>query len=359
MKTLQSFWIFLILASLTYSQSENYFFPPDTVFEYRYEAFPLDSNSNPVLSEMFYRSDLFFDIAEYEGKQANIFKTKEASTLDSLALVPYSDSLYFHFDGADGYKYFQVDPLLDFLESLDSMGLDPNFSFVDFFTSLEDWYSVYRFSAALNDEYTLFSVDTMVAGFIARVEFLGERLPDEIINTTHHGNINCKKFLNSLRVSVKIFTQWVPLITIEDYVWIKGGENFWMVQEIVPTLYVDFSFFNIDPFYIYGIEYINPLVVSVENQIENIIPKEYSLEQNYPNPFNPSTTITFTISSSGFSTLKIYNSIGEIVEVLLDKELSSGSYKIEWNASKYPSGVYFYQLITNEFFETKKMILLK
>jgi len=359
MKTLNLILIFLILTSLSYSQGGNYFFPPDTVFKYIYEAVPLDSNSNPVLSEMFYRGDLFFDIADYQGKQANVFKIQEASTFDSLDIVPYSDSLYFHFDGTDGYKYFQVDPLLGFLQSLDSMGLDPNFSFVDFFTSLENWYSVYRLSAALNDEYTLFSVDTMVAGFNARVEFLGKRLPDEIINTAHHGNINCKKFLNSLRVSVKIFTTWIQLITIEDYVWIKPGENFWMVQEIIPTLYVDFSFFNIDPFYIYGIQYNNPLVVSVEDNFDNKVLAEYSLEQNYPNPFNPSTTIKFHIPELSHVTLKIYNSIGEEVTVLLNDKLFSGNYSIKWNADGINSGVYFYQLSANGFIETKKMILLK
>jgi len=358
MKTLQSFWIFLILTSLTYSQGQNYFFPPDTVFEYIYEAIPLDSNSNPVLSEMFYRSDLFFDIAEYEGKQANIFKSKEASTLDSLAIVPYSDSLYFHFDGTDGYKYFQVDPLLDFLVALDSMGLDPNFSFVDFFTSLEDWYSVYRFSAALNDEYTLISVDTMVSGINARIEFLGERFSDEIINTTHQGNINCKKFLNSLRVSVQIIN-WVPLLTIEDTVWVTPGENFWMVQENIPTLYVDLPLPGTDPFYIYGIKYNNPTIVSVEDNFDNVVLSEYSLEQNYPNPFNPSTTIKFHIPEVSSVTLKVYNSIGEEVAVLLNDKFLPGKYSIKWNADGINSGVYFYQLNANGFVETKKMILLK
>jgi len=358
MKTLQSFWIFLVLTSLMYSQGQNYFFPPDTVFEYIYEAIPLDSNSNPVLSEMFYRSDLFFDIAEYEGKQANIFKSKEASTLDSLAIVPYSDSLYFHFDGTDGYKYFQVDPLLDFLQALDSMGLDPNFSFVDFFTSLEDWYSVYRFSAALNDEYTLISVDTMVSGINARIEFLGERFSDEIINTTHQGNINCKKFLNSLRVSVQIIN-WIPLLTIEDTVWVTPGEHFWTVQENIPTLYVDLPLPGTDPFYIYGIKYNNPTIVSVEDNYDNVVLTEYSLEQNYPNPFNPSTTIKFHIPEVSSVTLKVYNSIGEKVTVLLNDNLFPGNYSIKWNADGINSGVYFYQLNANGFVETKKMILLK
>ena len=85
----------------------------------------------------------------------------------------------------------------------------------------------------------------------------------------------------------------------------------------------------------------------------------YSLSQNYPNPFNPSTTINFSLPSSGYATLKIYNALGEEVAVLLDAELTTGFYEVEWNATNVPSGVYFYQLQTEGFLETKKMILLK
>jgi len=358
MKTLQYFLICLLLSSLAYSQGENFIFPPDTVYEYNYEATPLDSNNNLVESEMFYRSDLFFDISDYEGKQANIFKTKVAPTEDSLALVPYSDTLYFHFDGADGYKYFQVDPFIEFLETLDSLGLDPNFNFVDFFTSLEDWYSVYRFSSALNNEYTLFSVDTLVAGINARVEFFGERFEDELVNTENLGMINCKKFLNSLRVSIQVIS-WIPLITIEDTVWVTPGEYFWMAKEVVPTIYVDFSGFGQDPFYIYGLVTNYPTVVSVEDEIDSIIPTDLVLEQNYPNPFNPSTTIKFSVIEPGFVSLKIYNSIGEAVAELLNKELTLGTYEVQWDARDFTSGVYYYQLQTEGYVETKKMILLK
>jgi hypothetical protein len=57
--------------------------------------------------------------------------------------------------------------------------------------------------------------------------------------------------------------------------------------------------------------------------------------------------------------LRIYYTLGEEVAVLLDKEVTTGSYEVEWNASNVPSGVYFYQLQTNNFLETKKMILMK
>jgi len=91
----------------------------------------------------------------------------------------------------------------------------------------------------------------------------------------------------------------------------------------------------------------------------------YVLSQNYPNPFNPSTTIKFSIpvTLSGvegfFVTLKIYNSLGEEVAALLDKEFSAGVYEVEWNATALPSGVYFYKLKTEGYVETKKMLLLR
>ena len=358
MKTLQSFLIFLMLSSLTFSQGENFIFPPDTVYEYNYEATPLDSNNNPVVSEMFFRRDLFFDISDFEGKQAHLFKTKVAPTEDSLDIVPYTDTLYFHFDGTDGYQYFQVDPFLEFLKTLDSMDLDPNFNFVDFFTSLEDWYSVYRFSAALNNEYTLFSVDTTVAGINARVEFFGERYNDELVNTENLGMVNCKKFLNSLRVSIQ-FINWIPLITIEDTVWVTPGENFWMAKEVVPTIYVDLSGFGEDPFYIYGLATNYPLVVSVDDEIDPIIPTDLVLEQNYPNPFNPSTKISWSVPVGSYQTLKIYDVLGNEITTLVDEYRQAGKQEIEWSAEGLPSGTYFYQLKTESFIVTKKMVLIK
>ena len=88
-------------------------------------------------------------------------------------------------------------------------------------------------------------------------------------------------------------------------------------------------------------------------------PTLVSLYQNYPNPFNPSTTIKFSLPSSGYATLRIYNALGEEVAVLLHKELVTGSYEIEFNASALASGIYFYRLQAGNFVETKKMMLMK
>ena len=99
------------------------------------------------------------------------------------------------------------------------------------------------------------------------------------------------------------------------------------------------------------------LVTSIDETDQT--PKDYFLDQNYPNPFNPRTIIKFSLPTSGFTTIKIYNSLGEEVAVLFDEESSVGVYKTEWNAAGFPSGIYFYQLRTTEYFETKKMLLMK
>jgi hypothetical protein len=91
----------------------------------------------------------------------------------------------------------------------------------------------------------------------------------------------------------------------------------------------------------------------------NMIPTEYSLNQNYPNPFNPSTTIQFSIPEQSFVKLEIFNTLGEKITTLVSEELSTGNYKYEWNAEGLISGIYFYKINSNNFSQTKKLVLLK
>ena len=86
---------------------------------------------------------------------------------------------------------------------------------------------------------------------------------------------------------------------------------------------------------------------------------DFKLSQNYPNPFNPSTKIKYRISKLSFVTLKVYDVLGNEVTTLINKEKSAGSYEVEFSATNLPSGVYFYQLKSNSFFQTKKMLLIK
>ncbi len=86
---------------------------------------------------------------------------------------------------------------------------------------------------------------------------------------------------------------------------------------------------------------------------------QYSLSQNYPNPFNPTTTIEYSLLSEGNVTLKIFNTIGEEIKTLVDGYKAAGNYKINFNASKLTSGIYYYRIESGSFSLVKKMILLK
>ena len=103
----------------------------------------------------------------------------------------------------------------------------------------------------------------------------------------------------------------------------------------------------------------HPEVTSVELRDGLTVPLEYSLEQNYPNPFNPSTTINFSITQQDHVTLRIYNSLGQVVEELINQTLPLGNYNVQWRAVNVSSGVYFYTLVTSGFTQSKKMILLR
>ncbi len=99
-------------------------------------------------------------------------------------------------------------------------------------------------------------------------------------------------------------------------------------------------------------------------KIQTEMPLSFSLYQNYPNPFNPVTKIKFSIPPSkgarGMTArLCIYDALGREIAVLVNQQLQPGIYEVEWNASNYPSGVYFYRLETIGFIDTKKMILIK
>jgi PKD domain/Secretion system C-terminal sorting domain len=89
------------------------------------------------------------------------------------------------------------------------------------------------------------------------------------------------------------------------------------------------------------------------------VPTEYNLSQNYPNPFNPATSIEFAIPRSSNVSLKIYDMLGKEVSSLLNEKKQPGTYKITFDASNLASGVYVYRLETNEFLDTKKLVLLK
>jgi hypothetical protein len=97
--------------------------------------------------------------------------------------------------------------------------------------------------------------------------------------------------------------------------------------------------------------------------------QQYALDQNYPNPFNPTTTIRFTLPHNGFTTVKVFNLLGQEVATLVDGPLKAGAHAVAWDGSDtkggfVSSGVYFYKLAASlpaggEFVQIRKMVLLR
>jgi hypothetical protein len=102
--------------------------------------------------------------------------------------------------------------------------------------------------------------------------------------------------------------------------------------------------------------------INIEN---NKFPEQFYLSQNYPNPFNPVTKIKFDVPldsrlrGNDNVTLKIFDVLGREITTLVSEKLSPGTYEVEWDGSNYPSGVYFYKLVTADYSETRKMVLVK
>jgi endoglucanase Acf2 len=145
--------------------------------------------------------------------------------------------------------------------------------------------------------------------------------------------------------------EWITFdIPISDYARMTTKAN------LSQLLFVSRG--GIDNFYIDNVYFYTGEATNSElNELD--IPNEVQLQQNYPNPFNPSTNIEFSLPSSSEVQLLVFNSIGQLVGTLVDSQLSPGRYTIRWDASNAASGIYYYQLRTDNTTTTKQMLLIK
>ncbi|MBI3192883.1 MAG: S8 family peptidase [Ignavibacteriae bacterium] len=104
---------------------------------------------------------------------------------------------------------------------------------------------------------------------------------------------------------------------------------------------------------------IQPSKIVVRNESDNGAPSDYFIMQNTPNPFNPSTQIHYGIPEDGYVSLKVYNSLGQVVSTLLDGYETSGYQSVPFTADNLPSGVYYYTFIARNTVETKRMVLMR
>jgi hypothetical protein len=103
----------------------------------------------------------------------------------------------------------------------------------------------------------------------------------------------------------------------------------------------------------------NSIFAKETEESDLVVPTEFALEQNYPNPFNPTTTISYSIPEAGYVELKVYDILGNEVATLVNEAEESGYHTALFDATKLASGIYIYTLRTNNFVQTRKMMLLK
>ena len=114
-----------------------------------------------------------------------------------------------------------------------------------------------------------------------------------------------------------------------------------------------------------GIIYFDDLQLIKKTEVDHVIssdnktPDKFNIYQNYPNPFNPITIIRFSLSNPGYTTLSVYNTLGEIVAVLVNKQMSAGEHLVEFDGKNFATGTYIYRLQSGEDVLSKKMILIR
>jgi hypothetical protein len=359
MKKYFTFFVFLTLTISAFPQASTYF-PAQTGFEWKFKVTPRDSANNPVESESFFRIDLFSSTATYKGQTDTRIIESKVGQLISIQQQSFTDSSFFYPNGSDGYVYLSSKNVEDFLTTLDQTGTIPNFSFVKFFTSLQNWYSTFRFASPVGAEYIIVQKDTSVTIGIFSIplqfKYVGTRLADETIQTVN-GNYTCKKFLIQWIISSAFLGGDIITLNFTDWI---AQEN-WIVQEIMPGQYINnptLTTLGIPPFAIPGYEIkLTDQLTSVVSETK--IPTSIELEQNFPNPFNPTTKIVFSIPQRSNVRLIVYNLLGNQVAELVNSDMEAGSYETNFDASLLPSGVYFYKLTAGNFVETKKMLLVK
>jgi hypothetical protein len=110
------------------------------------------------------------------------------------------------------------------------------------------------------------------------------------------------------------------------------------------------------------INHLGVLGVMKKNEVDgqlDVIPVHFGLYQNYPNPFNPSTTIEFDVQSPSRVRVAVYDVLGKETARLVDDDRPAGHYAVRFDASRIPSGVYFYRMTAGEFSQVRKLIVVK
>lgn len=361
--------ILVLLCGKIFPQAQDYF-PAQAGYTWQFKVTPLDSMNNEIDSLSYFKVDTFATTGVYQSLDAKIILSK-SGTPNLLPSLPYTDTSFVNISGNDAKIYFNMMNFGLLSGIFDSLLIDSllpgGAGFLSLLSSFEGWYTLYKFSNAINSSYNIFKFDTTITydslSLPLRFEVKGKRINDgELLSDI--GAFMCKKFIITAGISYLVTPSWplpvipIPLLSLPDTVYIAPGN--WELKHIIPSTVFDLSYLQLGTYTIPGLKTeIVSEITSVEK--EDYFEPGYSLSQNYPNPFNPSTTINFSIDKNSAVSLKIYDLLGNVVAELINERKSKGEYSYNFNAAKQKlsSGIYFYLLKTDDISIAKKMILLK
>lgn len=209
---------------------------------------------------------------------------------------------------------------------------------------------MFRFSQFFNDTFYI----ACDSGYVLKT--INNGINWMVQTTETHNDFNDIFFLNNQNGYVVGDSGFVFITT-------NGGMN-WVKQNSGTTRKLnEVWFLNKDTGFIAGDSGL--LLVTYTGGVTSLsqnyqsIPEKFNLYQNFPNPFNPSTMIRFDVVRNSKVRLSVYDISGKIISTLVDQELTPGSFEYSFSADYLPSGIYFYKLETDNFTETKRMVLVK
>lgn len=211
-----------------------------------------------------------------------------------------------------------------------------------------------QFSGTNNDRSTL-SVE--LTFFSASLNWNSVKLDWQTATETNNYGFDVER---SLVNSQQSLAEWKKIGFVQGTSNSNSSKNYSFVDENPPGGDLQYRLKQID---LDGTSKYFSSVAMVHNTFTEVnekkFPTEFILQQNYPNPFNPVTVINYQLPVAGEVTLKMYDVLGNEVATLVNEYKAPGYYKVEFNANKLSAGVYIYQLKTNKFVSTKKLLLLK
>lgn len=159
--------------------------------------------------------------------------------------------------------------------------------------------------------------------------------------------------------TANVFNKNTLIYTVDrrDSILINGSREYWTKEYGMLNGIYEWAEDILIGCVIDGVLYGDTTITGIDK--ENELPDKFVLYQNYPNPFNSNTVISFQLLTGSKARLEVYDILGERIKTLTDEYYRPGKYNISFNAEELPSGIYFFRFISENFVQTKKMILIR